>query len=611
MKTQAGIWVVFTWVAFLAAWNVLFVVPSFGPTMHESDQAALLEGVARSVATGSLRDGGYYNFDKQFGTYWILATVDRMVGTGMKPDELVQSANLASIVGLNLALLVFGTIRRTWWSLAIMGIIALSPALLVHAPFVAGNYFALFFLSLEVLFLGKRSLAWLAPVMAFAAVASRADALLVQPALIWICVGSGSTRSLFRSPAAWGCVVLSLLAFALGRVLLSPETPSVSDFMPSFKPKVIGAFTVFGLGASAIILAMAIFAMGMRVWKASKLDEKMYYLAGIGAVMLPWLYYTVHLYSTRYWTVPLAILMTMAVSSKAEDFRRVIQARRQLVPLMTILLLAALVPLFVGIRMPATNRIALTLSHPTLMPSADSLLPMGAYLAHSFRPPDERLDHNQSVWLAALNADFSRGEGRPVQLLESPLVAITKLALYLRGLPYEVLSEIPPTITRPIYVEERLLRKAPLEPHSSLSQQSQVSLPRSYGVESVSRTFGTEEIVVLTPSINQKRIDLETLRSAMKGNDFSYKVVSASGSSETIPVTDGSAVAVFSSTAFSVRAGLDGPTVSSSRNEESGMYFVSMPSIVGTNLQIENSAGSQRYLVAESVLPSYMNIATY
>ena len=59
---------------------VLLVLAVSGPVMRERDQAALLEGSIEIARTQDIKDAGYYNYDKQFLSYWTLAAVFRMAG---------------------------------------------------------------------------------------------------------------------------------------------------------------------------------------------------------------------------------------------------------------------------------------------------------------------------------------------------------------------------------------------------------------------------------------------------------------------------------------------------------------------------------------------------
>ena len=173
------------WIALIALWNVAFVAPLFGPMMHESDQASLLEGSSSIAQTGKLIDQTFYNYDKQFGSYWIVAAALKSLGTMPDPNDVVMLGNAVSVVFFNAGLVLLALSVTSPAALLLLGCLLFSPSFIIHAPFLAGNYLSAFFLFAQFIALRKPDSMVLPMLFAFCATACRADALLAQPILLW------------------------------------------------------------------------------------------------------------------------------------------------------------------------------------------------------------------------------------------------------------------------------------------------------------------------------------------------------------------------------------------------------------------------------------------
>src|SRR5947209_6308928 len=81
---------------FLAV-GLLILLPSFRSLMHESDQAALLLG-GWSLATGeaSPLHADFYNYDRLFFTYWLLAMLIRVARAFTERPDVVLLGNVLS-----------------------------------------------------------------------------------------------------------------------------------------------------------------------------------------------------------------------------------------------------------------------------------------------------------------------------------------------------------------------------------------------------------------------------------------------------------------------------------------------------------------------------------
>ncbi len=192
------------WLGLIVLWNAAFLAPLFGPMMHESDQASLLEGAVSIAQTGQLGNHAFYNYDKQFGSYWIVATVLRFLGATPDPNAVVLAGNAVSVVFFNAGLVLLSLSVTSPATLLLLGCLLFAPSFLVHAPFLAGNYLSAFFLFAQFIALRKPDSIVLPLLFAFCATACRADAVLAQPILLWSSTRAESLSRLVERDAILG-----------------------------------------------------------------------------------------------------------------------------------------------------------------------------------------------------------------------------------------------------------------------------------------------------------------------------------------------------------------------------------------------------------------------
>ena len=115
---------------------ILFLV---APVMRESDQASLVDGAIQLVRGGDVFGRDFYNYSRQFGSYWILALVYGALGladVSADLDAIIYWGNLtaASIfVGGLLALMSMRAPCRCW-QFVVYAAVLLSPCLLYTSP---------------------------------------------------------------------------------------------------------------------------------------------------------------------------------------------------------------------------------------------------------------------------------------------------------------------------------------------------------------------------------------------------------------------------------------------------------------------------------------------
>jgi hypothetical protein len=496
------------WIALMALWNVAFIAPLCGPVMHESDQASLLEGAVVISQNADVVGQGFYNYDKQFGSYWIVAAALKLLGATADPNDVVMVGNAVSVVFFNAGLILLAFSMSSPATPLLLGCVLFSPSLIIHTPFLAGNYLSAFFLFAQFIALRKPNVIVLPMLFAFCATACRADALLAQPVLLWSTTYARSLARWMRDKRLWGCVAAAAVAWLVGWMITSADAESSSPFAIFFHWKILAVYSVFGLGAGMGILFLCIVAL---LREEPRMIAPQFALAGLLSLLVPFVYYVANLYSTRHWTVALAALMCFVASCRGGRLiSQVLSASRLRSPILVLF----------GLRLSPHGAPRLTLTRPALVPSADGLIPLGSYLAHAWgwnRDQRQIPDHNQASWLATLAADFDSSKQSRVHLLVSPLASILRLGLRLRGFEYELTEsrEAMPNV----YAEFRALRKTPIG-HSRKRPYDPFAGTDSYGVEFASPIIAGEAIVRLTPTRNELSEALEKLREAFDGNDY-------------------------------------------------------------------------------------------
>ncbi len=592
------------WIALIALWNVAFVAPLFGPMMHESDQASLLEGSSSIAQTGRLFDQPFYNYDKQFGSYWIVAAALKSLGAMPDPNDVVMVGNAVSVVFFNAGLVLLALSVTSPATLILLGCLLFSPSFIIHAPFLAGNYLSAFFLFAQFIALRKPDSIVLPALCAFCATACRADALLAQPLLLWSTTSANTLASWMRDMRLWGCALAAGTALLLGKAITSAAAEYSSPFALFFNWKILAVYSVFGLGAGIGILLLSIVAL---VREERRMIGSGFALAGLLSLFLPFAYYVVNMYSTRHWTVALAALMCFVASYRGQQLiSETLFASRLRSAILILLVLSTVFPVLLGLRLSSHGVPRLTVSRPALVPSSDGLIPLGSYVSHSWgwnRDQRQIPDHNQATWLAALAADFENSTDSRVHLLVSPLASILRLAVRLRGLEYQLtesLEAIPE-----VYAEFRTLRKAPIS-HSRGTLHDLFASPGSHGVEFASPVVAGEAIVRLTPTRNALAEELQKLREAFGGND--YHVLKPDAVASLGDAESGRLMVLVSQAPFKLNLGEE--TLTPEKNEMAkGEDCYLLRVVVGDAkaFTLEGAVG----VAALSVLPSFMNVDSY
>lgn len=404
-----------------------------GPVMRESDQASVIDGSLHLARDGKLAGRDFYNYDRTFGSYWILSAVYKVKGLE-KPlsssEEIVTLGNRVAacifLLGLVPAFIFFGPSKWTEWVVAVSCLF--SPVLLFSAPLLSSNVISAGFLFGVVAVLRKNgSLAVdvLAGVLTFCAVAARADAVLVMPILACLSTKQATLGSLVKDRRAW------IMAFAcIGALVLGSAVYTNTMFKPAtfFNGKLFISFFAFAMNGGFVVLLIFLIGLFRIAWK----DRSLFYLLLLGAVILPILFYGRVLYSPRHLMTTVLVLLFSVMLLRGRE----LWARLFVMRWVRLSLLIAgggtLLSSFVGLGMTSFRSGQPVMTRSTLYPTADGFWPMGAnfwFLGRLKNAQNVPIDHNQRVWQAWASMGASDLPSGPVSVKSHGLVSYGELRL--------------------------------------------------------------------------------------------------------------------------------------------------------------------------------------
>ncbi|MCB1237882.1 MAG: hypothetical protein KDM91_22645, partial [Verrucomicrobiae bacterium] len=382
-----------------------------GPVPRETDQASLINGAWQLKHGAPARGAVFYNYDKQFLAYAIVAA---FLPSSSAPLDEREIDRLVGRANLGTALLLSASLAAWWFSrrrrpgatdgLALVALLA-APAFLLSAPFASAAAISAAFVILLTAVLGRVSSPikpWLAAGATFLAVGARADAVLCLPLLCWSNARVSSWRSTFRDPVHWAMAIAAVAALGAGYWLAGAR--SATWYGGYFEPRVFGAYLVFGLGAMLLPGGFALAATARFAFRRGNLFG--FAAAGPLFLLLPLGFYGWQLFSPRH-LIPLLVTIFGYVASRrgraAWRWWRRENPRAALLAVRAAFV-CALVPLFAGLDFADSDRFpAVTVRNPTLYPTTDGLWPMGAagtFLFRLGRAAEQPVDHNQALWLA-------------------------------------------------------------------------------------------------------------------------------------------------------------------------------------------------------------------
>jgi len=407
--------------------------------IREADQASLLDGMFQLAAGSNPLHNVFYNYDKQYVTFWVVALLICLKQILGLPFSEIYLANLLSYLLLWSGLLAVLTVARRSTVLLLVGLCVITaPSFLLQTPFLSAAAISSGFLLWLAWSLLKEqpSPLLVSGILAAASVGARADAVLAIPFLLWLASPIAELGKLIRSRQSWAVVGSIVLAIILGKLLIYPyQTLDSNAFF--LYPKIFIGYFIFGLGAAGALYLFCVLAIFQQSVVAPTLRERLYLGVGIVFILMPFLFYAAQLLSTRYWMLTLDTVLCFGCAARGQAIIQQFPFPSLKRLLGIILVCFCLLPLAIGVQFPLLKSPRITLTTPTLFPTADGLMPMGSY-AHFLVPllrnaSTQAVDHNQLLWKTAQNVSFESGSNDIVPVLKTHVPMYIRLAATIQG----------------------------------------------------------------------------------------------------------------------------------------------------------------------------------
>ena len=594
--------------------------------IREGDQASLLDGALQLSAGHTPWQTSFYNYDKQYVTFWLLALLFRFNQLLVLPLNNFYLANIFSCLFLwsSVFAVVAVARRRNLLFMGVLGIIA-APSFLLQMPFLSTAAVSsgfILWLAFSLLRKEGRINSFISGVLAFGAVGARADAILVIPFLLWLTSPVPEFGRLLQRKKTWLVVAASFISILLGGFISTQQSINTNNFF--FYPRIFGAYFVFGLGASGILFILCVLSLVRLIFASRSLHRRLYMAAGVLTMMLPFGFYALQLLSTRYWMLTLVTLLCFVCASPEQVNIKLFRASALNHLLGVVLIVAFLAPLAIGVHLPFLNHPRLTLTTPTLFPTADGVMPMGAYarfLVPKLRNGNSRfVDHNQAVWRASQSAHFDQEDDGKVPVLETHLPMYLRLAATTKGMVSLLIPLKDIGKHAFFYAESRSFTKKWIE----LNNPSGYKIEESKGnIESVfsrpaeyksNRYLGIGVLKFGTGN-NQWTQDFLALNKHFKGNE--YQLLSANTEFHgnafiTQPEDLGKTLVFYSPEAFVLTLGDKNirQSIQSVSDADSTLNTIELRGMnwFRKNIFIENHQNIGKLGVAKSAFPDWMSI---
>lgn len=495
------------------------------PVIRESDQASILHG-SHEISKGNLTQlSEFYNFDKQFVSYGIIAASLSL----FSKCDVVYVGNLASLLVLIAAIFIlFLKSEKTNPKVAILWICALfSPVMLLSAPFLSTNILSIAFIISMIVLLRYYRENLLYRVLLFIlgvfAVGCRADAVLIFPYIIWLTMQDRcSIKALVKSEIVWILILAAASVLITGKVL-QPSNPETT--YPLFiNPLAWVCFILFSASPLMICL-IDVFRHMMRDGRLS-IESK---ILGILSLILPLLYYIPVLCSPRHLILNVVILLATSHLYRhyLEDSRAKWSSR-----IGAFSVISCIGLLFLGIKINEEGKFRLTVfDSGESFPTADGFWPMGgtwSFLMKLKEGKESPVDHNMQIWNSITNIEGGYHQYGAVNLLRSQMQSYHLLNSSILGVETKTKDALEDgDVNKAHYLTSRsLLKKMPHIDYPKLEERLNILIKeervRCLNLNSSYRLYyisATSMEGVLSEDIKQLLIDW-TLGEVFKRNDF-------------------------------------------------------------------------------------------
>jgi hypothetical protein len=436
----------------------VFLLCAVSSLMRKNDQAYLLAGAWDLLHNHSWFSANYYAYSRSFGVYWLLAAFLKVTGaSALSSSSWLASTNILNLILYwgSLGVMMTAAVNRR--SLVPWIVVLTSPIFLTTAIYVNTSAFSLAWFWLAAFCAGRRSglaMRIMYPLM-FLAVSSRADIILQVPLFCWLMCETKNFRSLVGPFTK--LIIPSVLAICLG-ITIAGEASQVTDFY--FKPKIVGAFAAFGMGGGLVYWA-GLGLVFLRMALSARGNRLIFYGLGFASYVLPVLFYLPQMHTPRYLILGLQSILMLTIFRRG---RALLSLSRNIVGrhLRTLIVGVSLASLFVGISAPSPGQLTPTIKEPTLFPTSDGLMAIGATIPFLIRlnhATTVALDHHQAVWNAVLNASLEPGSDGRIPVLNTKMSAYFELKAAMNGQWIRMIPVDQASFEPFFYAEKRAFRE--------------------------------------------------------------------------------------------------------------------------------------------------------
>jgi hypothetical protein len=386
---------------------LLFVFPAVQSVARDNDQASLVTG-AMQISRHQIspfRDG-LYLFDKQYGTYFLLAFAFKLFPR-FDPITL-GNAILVMLYGVG-SILAFYTAEKNGLSRRMGAMLCLVPSLVLYAPFLGTSQLSLAFLLLSYPLLMSRARTnfYFGIIGLALAMTMRVDALFCVPAIYTAISARRTLRQVLVDKTMWLLVAAVAIPLVIGPLIAAKSIylPAGHFFILSF----YAALLIFAVGVPWLVGAAAFSAFGLRAALRRK-RWSAFYTVMAASVWFSLIYYSVQMYSARYFFPAFFSSFVLFNSKRGRCWFRWMVRREHSIQRTVVTGLAALsfTPWLVGVHLFSLHSGRPTLLTPALIPTSDGVIPMGglAVFQASLIARHGVVDHNQQSLLAARSVHY-------------------------------------------------------------------------------------------------------------------------------------------------------------------------------------------------------------